>query len=392
MEQTGRAFDNRRYPGKIGPMENRLEEQFIYPFPVNRVDFIVLQSLLGLVSNRLSNNGNSSIFNDISEMDLFLAAQKLKLTHCMNISYKNTMITGETSLFKSFSRIAEILFNKQKEYWKEVTAKLSMEGVNSLTFKGFYFLSDVYKCREYYPMSDIDLLIEPDSINRFKDILRELGFSQNIAIGSDNKAYALDWNYIEDYEAKHYELYPFINIVEIPELVPYYDFIVKYLHFFPFVFENEKLYYAIMFDVHHNLSHNIALDDIWLNSRQFQVDETTGRAVNDEVLGWFIPARFYHEAMVLCDFNLRLIANLIALVGTRELDYHKILEAAVKYRLQPSLFYCYRFLKEFVGLKIPDDFLEALAQSSSFKESYRDWGDFLPKIFNRRVLFNITSG
>ncbi|MCL6592136.1 MAG: nucleotidyltransferase family protein [Firmicutes bacterium] len=237
-------------------------------------------------------------------------------------------------------------------------------------------------------MGDIDLLIHREQFQRFDELMRSCGYSQLLSL-EKGVLNTLEPDEIDNSESDHYEYFPYLKVVEVPELNPYLDFINTYLINGrpPFLIENQQVYLGLKIDPHHNLSVDLELEDIWASPQPFMMDDLGCYALNNDVFGWFIPARFYHEVMVFADHRLKLLADFTAFLSAKKVNYPKILEMAEKYRMQPALYYVYRFMKDFIGLDIPADFLVALDQSSSMTKSYRDWGDFLPKLMNKRVLF-----
>ncbi|MCL6592133.1 MAG: nucleotidyltransferase family protein [Firmicutes bacterium] len=267
---------------------------------------------------------------------------------------------------------------------------LQEANIEALILKGLFFLTAVYHFQENYLMGDIDLLIKPEQFQQFDELMQGCGYSQRISL-EKGVLYSIEPDEINNSELSHYEYSPYLKVVEIPELNPYIDFINVYLlHGHPsFLIENNQVYLGLKIDPHHNLSFDIQVEDIWAAPQPFMIDDVVCQALSNEVFGWFIPARFYHEVMVFANHRLKLLADFIAFLSVKNVNYSTVLAMAEKYCLQPSLYYVYWFIKDFIELYIPDDFIAALDQSISMSESYRDWGDFLPKLLNKRVLFDV---
>lgn len=104
-----------------------------------------------------------------------------------------------------------------------------------------------------------------------------------------------------------------------------------------------------------------------------------------EDLLWFVAARLYHELM-LYDFpHLVLFQDMNATLFryASEIDWDRILFVARKYDLQPSLFYTLSHLKRLFGREVPEYVLSELSPARPGVLRYHEWGDFLPKLFDK---------
>ncbi|MCL6592132.1 MAG: hypothetical protein K6U80_19565 [Firmicutes bacterium] len=91
----------------------------IYPLPATPIQFILLQSLKGLTDNHPFQMDNDY---NIDGAQLFAAAQKYKLVHCMNIALHHGYKINDDSLFRIYSKVAAIVYQKQAEGWKQIFA------------------------------------------------------------------------------------------------------------------------------------------------------------------------------------------------------------------------------------------------------------------------------
>jgi hypothetical protein len=325
----------------------------------------------------------------LTEIELFDVARELGLVHTVGAMVTRAPSFGETCRFEVYSELAEKSLQIQNAAWLEISDSLSAACVRPAALKGIFFLNELYPPGERYICNDIDFLISPQHVDTTKAVLGSLGFSQQL-ISHDGVVIPVESDISARFEERHYELFPFTRVVRLPELQERIQCIETLGLKHPFVVEDGELYFALEVDVHHNLSTGLELPDIE-NTCNFVVDGRQSRAVSPTVLAWFLPARFYHEVMVQGARKGKLLADIVRLIARYHdvIDWEVVVAIADKYTLEPGLLYVFRFLKECCGAPIPDSMIARLQQSSERKTGYHDWGDFLPKLMNVRVFFDV---
>lgn len=255
--------------------------------------------------------------------------------------------------------------------------------------KGIYFLNELYGVGQRYICNDIDFLIKESQVEATKNVLGTLGFSQQF-VSHDGVVLPVESELIEQFEGQHYELFPFTRMIPIDER----EVTPKTLEFLglkhPFVVEEGKVFFAVELDAHHNLSTGLEEADI-APRIEFSVDGRQCYAVSPTVLAWFLPARFYHEVMVLGERKGKLLADIVRLIERHRdtIDWNAVAAAASRYSLEPGLLYVYRFLHEWCEVSIPEMVFVGLRTSAAGKTGYHDWGDFIPKLLDQRVFFDL---
>jgi hypothetical protein len=112
-----------------------------------------------------------------------------------------------------------------------------------------------------------------------------------------------------------------------------------------------------------------------------------------EVLAWFLAARFYHEVMVLSERKAKLLGDLLKVIESRRIDWSIVRAAAETYSLAPGMFYVMRFLREVIDIDISKDIIAGFGDGGAREQrSYHDWGDFLPKLLDIRVVIDLPDG
>jgi hypothetical protein len=344
--------------------------------------------LFALRSIRLD-NAQSEGHQGLSGTDLFDVARELGLVHTAGAMVKRLPSFKEPGKFEAYLDLAEKALQIQNSAWLEIHDSLSAAGVWAAALKGIFFLNELYAPDERYICSDIDFLIAPRHVDLTKAVLGSLGFSQQF-ISHDGVVIPVGSDLAARFEERHYELFPFTRVVRLPEFQDRIQSLEKIGVNHPFVVENGELYFALEVDVHHNLSTGLELSDIE-DTCIFAVDGRQCLGVSPTVLAWFLPARLYHEVMVLGARKGKLLADIARLVARfhDEIDWEVVAAIADKYTLEPGLLYVYRFLGEWCGTPFPEWLIARLEQSAEGKTGYHDWGDFLPKLLNVRVFFDI---
>lgn len=351
----------------------------------NEEDLIVLESLK-CFSKQFSNEKLVQFNTDI----LFFKAKEYGLVHCVFDYYKESKtIRDKNSPFYFYTQIADEYFLLLKKAWNEINIALRENSIDSLVCKGFHLLNTVYKKKSKYIINDIDILVKRNQLAIVKEVIKNIGYSQNILNTSESIITFIENDVISEFENIHYELFPFTKVIEAPQFDPYIDFIRKYLNEHPFIIENNKIYVAIELDIHHNLSIGFDEKDIWKNHNKFTLNKIESGALGYDTLGWFLPARLYYEIMVFNKVKIKMLADIACVITSKGINYDAILKIADKYYLHPSLFYVYSYLKNVVEIPISEKFIEQLNSRIDIKSSYRDWGDFMPKVLNVRMM---TSG
>jgi hypothetical protein len=155
----------------------------------------------------------------------------------------------------------------------------------------------------------------------------------------------------------------------------------------PFIIDNEKLFIAVELDVHHNLSKGIDQEDVWFTPTTHQIDSVSTLGLNPSTLAWFIPARFYHEVMILGAMKTRPLIDLSLLISKEEINWKHVALISEKYSLSASLFYVFSFLSDYGKVRIPNSFMLELSQQIKVQPNYHDFGDFLLKLLRKQILF-----
>ncbi|MFN6273092.1 MAG: nucleotidyltransferase family protein [Microcystis sp.] len=288
--------------------------------------------------------------------------------------------------FLYYKELSSIAISNQLSAWKKAHTALNAAGIESILFKGLLFSQLLLDSKDCLIFNDVDILIKPSEIETTKRVLREAGFSQNF-VSHDGDILLIPDTLIDDFESTHYELFPFTSLCEVNDSQKYINYLKDFEIRHPFIIDNEKLFIAVELDVHHNLSKGIDQEDVWFTPTTHQIDSVSTLGLNPSTLAWFIPARFYHEVMILGAMKTRPLIDLSLLISKEEINWKHVALISEKYSLSASLFYVFSFLSDYGKVRIPNSFMLELSQQIKVQPNYHDFGDFLLKLLRKQILF-----
>lgn len=247
----------------------------------------------------------------------------------------------------------------------------------------------------YYPdslprqMADIDLLVAPSDLGKVTSYFAEHNFFQGEFNRNTMTNRVLDKDEYQRFVENHYELPPFLQLVEVPELIKHYDLIDKY--FFPrdyLLTVNGKVQLLMEIDVHFNLSFDIALSDVF-GDNLMMLHGNDYHILSPEVYVWFLTARLYVESMVHKGSPIRYLIDLSAIIANeKQLDWERILMTGTKYRMEFSFYYVFTHLAGWLDGMIPQEILDYLERNATKNLYSKDnHGDFWQYIVESPLLY-----
>lgn len=289
-----------------------------------------------------------------------------------------------------YKKLTSLVITSQLNAWKNAHIALNDAGVDNILFKGLLFSQCILDSKDCSIFNDVDILIKPSEIETAKNVLRQVGFSQNF-VSHNGEISLIPDVFIDDFESTHYELFPFTALYEVTDAQQQINHLKNFKIQHPFIIENKKLFIAVEIDVHHNLSKGLDQEDVWFSPTNHEIDNISTLGLNPSTLAWFIPARFYHEVMILGSFKARPLIDLQRLILKEEVNWKHVALISEKYSFAASLFYVFSFLADYGKVIIPDSFMAELAQQMKLQPNYHDFGDFLLKLLGENILFRPNS-
>jgi Uncharacterised nucleotidyltransferase len=367
--------------------------------PVTDLEYAPYEALGFLFGSKGKLDSVNAALNGYAMEEVFRSFLHCGMPHVLGAVVSSDASPKETnSCLESYRQVSEICLQIQLECWSELNRALRYAGVDAVIPKGRHLVEALAPGKLAGFSDDIDILVHPDQIARTKAVLNELGYVQQVGI-RDRKIVTYDQEDIEQFEMRGFELAPFLRVARVPALEPYGRFVNRYDAVIPPILQFEDSWsFGVQIDVHQTLDPYVDVDDMWRDLQEVMLADTPTLVPSLATVGWFIPSRFYYDVIFHGETGAKPIADLAAIVSTRGMDYDGLLHVAQKYNgFLGSVFYVYRFLRQ-LGLVVPDEaaFMAAptgrrSTQIANNQFPAADLGDFLPRIFGRRVAFRLDT-
>lgn len=199
-----------------------------------------------------------------------------------------------------------------------ISALLKNKGIRTILLKGIPLGVQYYPSPALRPMSDIDLMVEPENLPKTVEILNGLGWHSS--------------------EIKHF------RIIEIIHSCQFLDT------------DNREL------DLHWRL-----MRDCWNSDKNdgFWENSKTLRFHSFESLALSATDQLFHVCCHGARYNtmppIRWVADAMMILRSGDkIDWLRVLSLSKTHRLSLPLFYSLQYLKEKFNAELPDDFLETL--------------------------------
>jgi Uncharacterised nucleotidyltransferase len=364
---------------------------------VSEIEQVLWLSGLQYVDKRFSNSFQKSLQRYLSFHEPALLINRSINQKCAPFLWDALSYVGKPADdFKPLgliTKIYEIVNNLLYAALDPVIAACHQQGIPIMLIKGSSLLNGGTEGLPRF-MYDLDVLVRPPDTESVRRIFLDLGFVHGRLDISSLTIKPISMVERESIEITHYELAALLKIIRVPQLDLYSEAITQWLITQPicgFGIVDKEVYYALSYDVHHNLSVDFNVGDIWYKPRKVRLPGgTEADAQNITDLIWFLSARLYHETMLFNDTCLRLFFDILILMSqfSSEVDWERIQFMVEKYDLQPSLYYTLWHLSEILGPVVPDEIMESCSPCNPKVKRFHDWGDFLPKLLNGCACFS----
>jgi hypothetical protein len=274
-----------------------------------------------------------------------------------------------------------------------ITRALDTAGIEYYLLKGCA-LAPLYPDPATRAMLDIDVMIRQDRTSAVRRLMTGLGYAHGLWNPDTNQFTQLAISDLSEYLDDHYELPAFTKLLQVPVAVPraLVPPLWRRRHLKCFVDEAQIATFPVFVDFHFNLSLDFDLADVWWQpefvtqfGRRIPIQSATDTL-------WFLAARLYHEIYQMNTPKLSMLgdaATLLEKAGDR-IDWARLVAVTHKYGMEPGVFYILGQLRKSFHQLVPDEVFEELSPSRSSIPPSHDWGDPMPKLFLRSVVFDVA--
>ncbi len=275
-----------------------------------------------------------------------------------------------------------------------ISAAFDAEGLPYFLLKGTAVVPLFYPDPFIRPMLDLDIMIQPQDALAARQVMLDLGYLHAVWNPDNNVVTPVPPRDIAEYQSDHYELPIFMRTVSAPvsipaELVPRSW---RRKHLKCYIGPNQIGSFPVFVDLHLNLSLDFDLADVWAGVSREPIFGHALPVQSPTGMIWFLAARLYHEAFQFNTFKLSMFGDLHTILHQRgqAIEWDCIIAVAEKYGMQPSLFYVLAQLKQITGVAVPTSVLDRLRPDQLGVPRSHDWGDLIPRLFSRVVLYDVV--
>lgn len=270
----------------------------------------------------------------------------------------------------------EYIWSQQRAHACIALRAMTEARVDVHVFKGIEFIERHFGGRALSLSSDVDILVPQPDIAKAKSVLRELGYGQSDFDRKRGVMLPRAEDEIRQYEENSNELYAFNKVIVLPEALPesIADSVADFRH--PVWHIDGRHYLIISIDVHHTLSRNLDLSDVY--RRAVPSSLGVAKTLSPEDHFWFMALRYYLEVGVHGEGKkLRPLAYLCAMMRSG-LAWPTVIEQVAQLKSEAALYYMTAFVAKLTGSDMPA-ILERVDPRAHSR--VRDWGWQMPKLF-----------
>jgi hypothetical protein len=286
-------------------------------------------------------------------------------------------------------RAADVVMNLLRPELARLASKMRNVSAQFLVFKSLDLADHIWP-QVAVSSNGFDILVHPPQLNEVKSCLAEMGYTQGILDRNDCRLIPPLPEYIEALESAEPKLFPFSKLIRVPELDEFGSLLRSDYPRQEFIVVGGQVYMSCEVTVHHNVLEGVDVRDLWEKSRTIKVGEEKMLAQDPADMLWSLATRFYHQIMLDVARPIGAYLDVLAVLArfAPALDWDRVKLIANRYGLEPGLYYVLRHSKDLLGEEaIPANVLKLFHPTRSDVVRRRDWGDFIPRLFDRGVLY-----
>jgi Uncharacterised nucleotidyltransferase len=290
-------------------------------------------------------------------------------------------------------RAASVALSAQRSELGLLAAKMRELSAPLLLFRGLDLADHVWP---QLPVNSnaVHILIHPPQVSEAKACLAALGFVQGETDRDKGRVIPATAKQLQDLEAKGGKLAPFRKMIRASELDNIAPFLQSGYPRQEFLVVGSQAYLVCEIVVHLTVLAGVDIPDTWAKTRVVKVGDESIFAQDPSDMLWTLATCCYHEIMLDVARPIRAFLDVLAVLVrfAPQLDWNHMKLVANRYGLEPGLYYVLRHANELLGEDfVPTTQLQLFDPTRSGVVRRRDWGDFVPRLFNTEFLYTPFS-
>lgn len=295
-------------------------------------------------------------------------------------------LTGQIAHWcQAYVTIAEAALNALRQDVSILATRMQESKASVLVFKSLDLADNIWPSIAINATA-AELLVQPPESGLFCSLLRELGYREATLNRSQG---TLDEtpNSSRDRDFGDIKIPTFRRLVRAKQL----DHLAQELgfeyHLPHCLYIGTAAYLVLSIDAYFTVLAGVSIPQIWEHRRRIQVLNTLCSAQDPSDMVWSLAAVCYHDIMldIQQPWHIRRFLDVLAVVYRfrTELEWDRIVAIAKQYGVGPPLYYVLTHVSALLGADEtlrPD--IERLTPTLPNTVRRRDWGDFLPRLFN----------
>jgi Uncharacterised nucleotidyltransferase len=282
------------------------------------------------------------------------------------------------------TRAANLVLDLYERELAEIAQRLRLRSAQVIMLKGIDLARNVWPGIPRV-MADLDLMVQPAQLGDGQAVLEELGYVQGYF--DRWRGVMTPFDLVNHKAENPYEVPIYRRLVRMPELDDLSEFLETHWgnNFYRI---GQTCYLGLEIDLHHNVFVEFSGATLWEHPRRVAYAGEDVYALSPENLLLVLALRCYLESVTI-KFNahpIHLFLDTMAVLTkfAAELDFDDLERRARQHNRLPPIYYVLRHANDLLGgNRIPASYLKRWHPRRGGNDRAWDYGDFVPRLFDR---------
>ena len=286
------------------------------------------------------------------------------------------------------TRAATLVLDLYERELAQIAQRLRLRSAQVIMLKGIDLARNVWP-RIPRVMADLDLMVQPAQVLDGQAVLEDLGYIQGYF--DRWRGVMTPFDLVHHKAENPYEIPIYRRLVRMPELDDLSEFLEAHWsnNFYRI---GQTCYLGLEIDLHHNVFSEFSGATLWEHPRRVAYAGEDVYALSPENLLLVLALRCYLESVTI-KFNahpIHLFLDTMAVLTkfATELDFDELERRARLHNRLPPIYYVLRHANDLLGgTRIPASYLKRWHPRRGGNDRAWDYGDFVPRLFDRMGYF-----